>query len=205
MCSAERGRAGAPPDHELVERSRAGDRDALEVLLERHFDRVHAICRRVAGNHHDALDATQEALVAVARHIGTFDGRSRFTTWLYRVATNAALDEIRRRHRRPRPVEEVPDGGRRSFESGVDARIDVGAALEELPEEYRAAVVLRDLVDLDYEEIARILEVPIGTVRSRISRGRAALADAVERSDAAGIHDRGNSETYSPRPTPETP
>lgn len=166
-------------DVELARRAGDGDRRALETLLERHFDRVHAVCRRVAGNRDDAQDATQEALVAVARRIGTYDGRAAFTTWLHRVAVNAALDELRRRGRRPVPAEELPEAPGRSFESAVDARLDVDAALAGVPEDFRVAVVLRDLADLEYEEIARILDVPIGTVRSRIARGRAALAERV--------------------------
>ena len=138
----------------------------------------------MTGHGEDALDATQEALIAVTRGIHRYDGRAAFTTWLYRVATNAALDEVRRRSRRPVPSDADPDwsgpaavGGPGSVESAVTARLDVDAALATLPAEFRAAVVLRDLCDLDYAEIAETLGIPIGTVRSRIARGRAALAD----------------------------
>ena len=182
------GEAGAASDEALAAAANAGDRGALEVLLARHVDRVHAICRRVTGHPEDALDATQEALIAVTRGLHRYDGRSLFTTWLYRVATNAALDELRRRKRRPVPAEPPADdrpspGGAgaavapASVESVVAARLDVDAALASLSPEFRAAVVLRDLCDLDYSEIAEVLDVPIGTVRSRIARGRAAIAD----------------------------
>lgn len=184
----------APGDAELARAAAAGDRRALEALLERHFDLVHAVCRRVTADPDDALDATQEALLAVARHIGRWDARARFTTWLYRVATNAALDELRRRKRRPTPSDLLPDGQRSSFEPGVDARLDVDTALAGLTPEFRAAVVLRDLCDLDYEEIAHVLDVPIGTVRSRIARGRAALAEGL-----------GNSPDPSDRPMTREP
>jgi RNA polymerase sigma-70 factor, ECF subfamily len=170
-------------DNDLARAAAAGDRRALEILLERHFDYVHAVCRRVTGHAEDALDATQEALISVTRRIGSFDGRSQFTTWLYRVATNAALDEVRRRKRRPAPSELSYDAGPvpleatvASPEGPVNARLDVDAALARLPEEFRVAVVLRDLADLDYAEIAEALDIPIGTVRSRIARGRQALA-----------------------------
>ncbi len=152
------------------------------MLLARHFDRVHAICRRITGHPEDALDATQEALIAISRGISRYDARAAFTTWLYRVATNAALDEVRRRKRRPTPadveaLEPAPAGGSGgSVESAVAARIDVDAALAALAPEFRAAVILRDLCDLDYAEIADALGVPLGTVRSRIARGRAAIA-----------------------------
>jgi len=178
------GGGGEASDEALAAAANAGDRGALEVLLSRHLDRVHAICRRVTGHPEDALDATQEALIAVTRGLHRYDGRSLFTTWLYRVATNAALDELRRRKRRPEPaelVEDRPPGGAGGVsapvESAVAARLDVDAALAGLSPEFRAAVVLRDLCDLDYAEIAEALDVPIGTVRSRIARGRAAIAE----------------------------
>jgi RNA polymerase sigma-70 factor (ECF subfamily) len=171
-------------DEELAKRAGTGDRRALETLLDRHADRVHAVCRRVLADAEDALDATQDALIAIARGIGRFDGRSAFTTWLYRVATNAALDEGRRKARRPGPIEVSPGSpadivGGGSLEDAVVSRIDVDAALRELPEDFRVAVVLRDLCDLDYAEIAEVTGVPPGTVRSRIARGRAALAAAL--------------------------
>jgi RNA polymerase sigma-70 factor (ECF subfamily) len=160
----------------LAHAARAGDRAALERLLHDHADRIHAVCRRIIGNPEDALDATQEAMIAVARGITRFDGNSRISTWIYRVATNAALDELRRQRRRPVPAEsEVTSDPRRDSTAAVDARLDVDAALATVPEEFRVAVVLRDLCDLDYAEIADALNVPIGTVRSRIARGRAAL------------------------------
>src|SRR4029079_15320786 len=84
-------------DQGLVRAARSGDRQALEDLLRRQYDRLHALCRRLTGNDADAMDATQEALIAVARGLDRFDERSSFKTWAYRVATNAALDELRRR------------------------------------------------------------------------------------------------------------
>jgi RNA polymerase sigma-70 factor, ECF subfamily len=164
-------------DATLARRAAGGDRRALERLLDRHADRVHAICRRIVGDPDDALDATQEALIAVTRGIGRFDGRSAFTTWLYRVATNAALDELRRKRRRPQPAAELPDAGLAPgrIDDTVAERLDIDQALACIQEEYRVAVVLRDLGDLDYAAIAEILDVPVGTVRSRIARGRAAL------------------------------
>lgn len=163
-------------DDALALAARAGDRAALEQLLHAHTDRIHAVCRRIVGHPEDALDATQETMIAVARGITRFDGQSKISTWIYRVATNAALDEVRRQRRRPVPADlpETTAGGG-DITDAVHARLDVDAALATLPDEYRAAVVLRDLCDLDYAEIAEILDVPPGTVRSRISRGRTAL------------------------------
>lgn len=143
---------------------------------------MYRICRRIAGNDADALDATQEALIAVVRGLPRFDFRSAFTTWLYRVATNACLDELRRRQRRPRPDDEVAtaradhEPGAPALDDSVGDRLDLDAALASLPEEFRVAVVLRDQLGLDYAEIAEVVGIPPGTVRSRIARGRAALA-----------------------------
>ena len=163
--------------------AQAGDRAALDALLRRHHDRILAVCRRLAGNEADALDAAQEALIAIVRGLPGFDGRAAFSTWAYRVATNACLDELRRRRRRPVPG--LPEagiaGGRDAVRTapGIDVvpdRLAIDAALARLPEEFRAAVVLRDLCDLDYAEIAVALEIPPGTVRSRIARARSLLA-----------------------------
>ncbi|HEY7133955.1 MAG TPA: RNA polymerase sigma factor [Acidimicrobiia bacterium] len=180
-----------PPDGdddvELVARAARGDRDALDALLDRHIDRVHTICARILANREDALDATQEALLAIARGIGRFDGRSSFTTWLYRVTTNAALDEARRRSRRPMPTAALPDPGVDAhLDADVAHRLDLDAALADLPPDFRAALVLRDVADLDYAQIGTILGIPPGTVRSRISRGRAALARALGNPATAG-------------------
>src|SRR5829696_9779462 len=88
-------------DRQLVAAAQAGDRRALDELLRRHYDRVHAVCRRIAGSARDADDAAQEAMIGIVRGLPRFDGRSQFSTWVYRIATNAALDELRRRKRRP--------------------------------------------------------------------------------------------------------
>jgi RNA polymerase sigma-70 factor (ECF subfamily) len=183
-------------DRALAAAAVRGERGAIDTLLARHLDRVHAVCRRILGNDQDALDATQEALIAITRGIASFDGRARFTTWCYRVATNAALDEARRRKRRPVVVEELPDTPGTTADPGarVAEALDVDAALAALPADYRAAVALRDLAGLDYAEIATVLGIPPGTVRSRIARGRAALADRL-----------GNRDDISDRPTPQKP
>ena len=169
----------------LVSAAQGGERDAVEQLLRSHYDQIHAICRRLAGNDADAQDATQQALIAIVRGLPHFQGRSRFSTWAYRVATNAALDELRRRARRPVPM--APDDAERLAGSqqradpaaAVAAAADIDDALAQLPLRFRAPVVLRDLAGCDYAEIGSILCIPPGTVRSRIARGRARLADAL--------------------------
>src|SRR5215218_11364724 len=97
-------------DRQLVAAAQAGDRAALDTLLRRHYDGVHAVCRRIAGSSRDADDAAQEAMIGIVRGLAKFDGRSAFSTWAYRIATNAALDELRRRRRRP-PLAVVTDDG----------------------------------------------------------------------------------------------
>jgi RNA polymerase sigma-70 factor (ECF subfamily) len=183
-------------DEDLAARAARGDANALDTLLRRHTSLVHSVCRRVLGHRDDALDASQEALIAIARKIHQFDGRSRFSTWAYRVATNAALDEGRRRNRRPQPSEMLPDRASatgRAVDEHVADRLDIDAALETLSPDYRAAVALRDLVGMDYTEIGEVLGIPPGTVRSRIARGRAAVAEAL-----------GNREPSLERPTSGT-
>jgi RNA polymerase sigma-70 factor (ECF subfamily) len=146
----------------------------------------------VCGNDADGADATQEALLAIVRGLPRYDGRAAFGTWAYRVATNACLDELRRRTRRPVPgLEHLPEPASDHDPGDVAAAsVDVDAALATLGPDFRAAVVLRDLCALDYAEIAEVLDVPVGTVRSRIARGRAAVA----------AHLSGN-----PTPAPERP
>ena len=132
-------------------------------------------------------DATQEALIALVRGLERFDERSLFTTWAYRIATNAALDELRRRRRRPEPglsaITPNPPAGEPGFDQTVATRLDLDAALTGLAPDFRAPVVLRDLCALSYDEIAEVLQIPPGTVRSRIARGRAALAGVLRAVD----------------------
>jgi RNA polymerase sigma-70 factor (ECF subfamily) len=170
----------------LLDRAVAGDSVALEQLLRDNYSLVHAVCRRLTGSDTDALDASQDALMAVVRGIQRFDRRSRFSTWVYRIAVNASIDELRRRSRRPVPVlDPVAEAGAGSDDGGtcedaVADRVDVDGALMRLPVEFRAPVVLRDLCGLDYQEIAEVLRIPGGTVRSRIARGRAILVGLLD-------------------------
>ncbi len=150
----------------------------MNALLERHYERLYAICRRIAGNDADAADACQEALMAVVRGLPRFDNRSSFKTWSHRVATNACLDELRRRKRRPIAVVDEPDriSDEPEVAQRVSDRLTIDEALPQIPEEFRAPVVLRDVIGMDYAEIAETLELAPGTVRSRIARGRRHLA-----------------------------
>lgn len=143
---------------------------------------VRAVCHRIVNNAADADDATQMALISIVRALPTFDRRSKFSTWVYRIATNAALDEIRRTHRRALPTDHDtldldPSVHTPDATAAVDAQMDVSSALSAIPEDFRTALVLRHVADLEYEEIALALEIPVGTVRSRLARGRAQLAE----------------------------
>lgn len=187
-------------DAALIAAAQAGDRAAVDALLRRHYDRIFGVCRRITGNDADAADAAQEALIAMVRHLAKFDGRSSFGTWAYRIATNASLDELRRRRRRPSvgvgesvghdPAHELidPDAGLRI--DGVADRLALDVALAALPEDFRVPLVLRDVGTLDYGEIASVLDIPIGTVKSRIARGRAALAVFLRSGNRQDLHER---------------
>jgi RNA polymerase sigma-70 factor (ECF subfamily) len=195
----------------LVAAAQGGDRFALDQLLRRHYERIHAVCRRVAGSTRDADDACQEALIKIVRNLPRFDGRSSFGTWAYRIATNASLDELRKRQRRPslhavdeehRP--ELVDAQAGSYAEQYPDRLLLDDALDRLSEDLRIAVVLRDVADLDYAEIAETLDLPIGTVKSRISRGRAALASLLRLDEYPPPGSRGNQPTDDERPTDRT-
>jgi RNA polymerase sigma-70 factor (ECF subfamily) len=183
-------------DDELVAAAQRGDGAAMDQLLRRHYDRAHAVCRRIAGTSRDADDAAQEAMIRIVRNIHKFDGRSAFGTWVYRIATNTALDELRKRKRRPMlhlvddddergtPRESADELAHRHVESVVD-RLAIDAALAELPEDFRIPVVMRDVGDLDYAEIAAEIGVPVGTVKSRIARGRRMLIETLGNQDGS--------------------
>lgn len=163
-----------------------GDRAAMpswDELVRQHADRVYRLAYRLSGNQHDAEDLTQETFIRVFRSLqsyqpGTFEG------WLHRITTNLFLDMVRRRSRirmeaLPEDYDRVPADGPTPEEIYHDSRLgaDLQAALDSLPAEFRAAVVLCDIEGLSYEEIGATLGVKLGTVRSRIHRGRQALRD----------------------------
>ena len=179
MADAPRG----APDGELVRRFLAGDAGAATELITRHERRVYAVCLRVLGNPDDAADAAQDALLAMIRKLDGFRGEAAFTTWLYRVAMNVCYDHLRRAKRRPvlRRDDDAP-APEPAIDDHADAVVgahDVAAALEQVPEDFRVAIVLADVHDLPYDEIAKVLDLPVGTVKSRVHRGRIALAKAL--------------------------
>jgi RNA polymerase sigma-70 factor (ECF subfamily) len=155
----------------------AGDAAALDRLVRIVAERVRARCQRILPNPWDAEEAAQEVLIVLVRRIGSFEGRSRFTTWLYQVTSGVALDTYRKLKRRSAEVggdlPVVIADARTSVIAG--ARVDLYDALERVDARYAEAVVLRDLCQLDYPEIAAALDVPTGTVKSRIHEGRRQL------------------------------
>ena len=188
-------------DEDLVRRAQGGDRGALDTLLRRHYDTIRAVVHRIVINSHDAEDATQMALIAIARGINAFDGRSSLTTWMYRIATNAAIDEVRRIRRRPLPTDDDVTLNTSMTDSSESTltQMTVVHALRELPEEFRTALVLRHVADLEYDDIAAIQNVPVGTVRSRLSRAREQMARLLAGTHASG--DGGNESHHGNRQT----
>jgi RNA polymerase sigma-70 factor (ECF subfamily) len=164
-------------DRALLAAHVAGDRDAFGDLARRHGDRLYAVAVRTLGDRDQAADAVQDALLNAYRRAGSYRGESRVTTWLHRVVVNACLDRVRREAVRaavPLPETELAVPG--DPHADRETAMDVAAALAMLPPDQRAAVVLVDLMGTPVEEAARILDAPVGTVKSRCSRARARLA-----------------------------
>lgn len=177
-------------DIDLVERHRSGDAHAFDEVYERFGEMVYNLALRLSGNREEAADLTQEIFLRIYRHLGSFGGRSTLKTWIFRVALNHCRDRLSRFSPAILPIEEgMEDGGTtladpaRSPEEMALAADDgrrVSAGLSLLPQVFREAVVLRDLEGLSYDEIAEVLGVRVGTVRSRIARGRDQLRSLLE-------------------------
>lgn len=171
----------AKQDAALVERYLGGDHAAFDELMRAHQERVFGVCLRMLRDRETALDAAQETFITVFRKADRFSGRSAFSTWLYRVAVNTCYDVLRKQQRhRTEPLPETTDpSDQRAIDpfDSAEIRPDVEAALMSLPEEFRAAVILSDLEGLSLQMVSDALEVPVGTVKSRIFRGRKLLAE----------------------------
>ncbi|MCU0726818.1 MAG: sigma-70 family RNA polymerase sigma factor [Planctomycetes bacterium] len=172
-------------DEELVRRSRRGDREAFGELVVRYENRIHATVFRILGNRDDAREFAQDTFLRAFDRLSTFRDGARFSTWLYTIALNVTRSELRRRKarrdRRPLSLEQTeidPPDGAEAPEEGAGRRELAALALRELDRldtEAREVVVLRDLEDLSYEEIAGVLGCPPGTVKSRLFRAREEL------------------------------
>jgi RNA polymerase sigma-70 factor (ECF subfamily) len=175
---------GRVADEELLDNFLNGSEDAFTELMRRHEDRIFSVAMRMTGNRADALDATQETFIQAFRKAARFRGDSAFGTWLWRIGINACNDILRKRKRVPQPEEdpavEEPAGGSPSVDDAVATRLELKDALAILSTDYREAVVMHDLGGIPYEEIATLTGVSIGTVKSRISRGRKRLAHLLE-------------------------
>ena len=169
-----------PSDEELISRHLSGDRSAFGLLVERHQRRVYNLTYRMLGRPEDAADAAQDAFVTCMQKLSGFRGTSAFTTWLHRVTVNICYDALRKRAREV-PVEEQEDSAAAPGDLAADsaAAVDVQRALLQVPDEFRAVLVMHDVQGVPYEEIAEALGAPVGTVKSRLHRGRVALARAL--------------------------
>jgi len=175
-------------DTELVARAAKGDTSAFESLMELHEGRIYAIALRMCGNREDAQDCAQEAMLRIYHALDRFKGQSSFATWVYRITMNSCLDELRKRKvRAAASLDAMLETGwsPAAGEGGLpevqalrgEQRDIIRAAITSLPEDMRAVIVLRDIQGFSYEQIADMLDANIGTIKSRISRGREKLRE----------------------------
>ena len=205
LATLQKGRSGplgmpwSAMDEEvhLIDRARSGDGSAAGELLQRYQRRVYGLCLRMLGSTEDAEELTQETFVKALMGLERFDGRSTFSTWLYRIATNACLSRLRSdRVRSKARVASLPDmelSSRPSVQTAEGAfdasgrRRAVSVGLGQIAPEHRVVLVLRDVQGLEYEQVAAVLGVPVGTIKSRLFRARVALRRALEQAHGAPI------------------
>ena len=182
--------ADGPADRDLVDRARKGDRDAFSFLVVRHQDRIYTAVLRFCGDAEDARDIVQRAFLNAWRRLDAFKGDSAFTTWMYRIAFNESVSFRREGGRRklvalqgrdgepgPEPADDRRPSDRLESEEGKGK---VQEALNQLDPDERKILILKELEDRSYDEIAEILEIPKGTVRSRLFRAREALREKLK-------------------------
>jgi len=190
---------------ELVEEYKRGDAEAVAILLRAYQRRMYSICYRMLRNEEDSRDLTQDSMIRVMEGLAGFDSRARLSTWIVRVTMNCCISHIRKRKLRThasidQPIdtagfqdpnaEQIVASGRSILEGGEpgpadrvemeETRAAVIRALDRLDPSMRAVIILRDMQELDYQQVAEVLEVPVGTVKSRLFRARAALRDLIE-------------------------
>lgn len=180
----------SPPavDAQLLGRVADGDHEAFTAVMTAHEDRVFAVCLRILGNREVALDATQETFLTVFRKASQFKGEAAAGTWIYRIAVNTCYDLLRKaKRRRAGPLPETYDPADPGAEAMVESaalRPEIERALAELPPEFRSAIVLADIEGMALPDVAEAIGVPVGTVKSRVFRGRRLLARSLgNRSD----------------------
>jgi RNA polymerase sigma-70 factor, ECF subfamily len=167
-------------DAVLIAKVVEGDHDAFATLMRRHEDRFFSVCLRIMGNRSGALDATQETFLTLYRKASQYQATAAVGTWLYRIAINTCYDLLRKERRRP--SEAMPsyldpaDPRGEDLYTSADLRPSIEAALSTLTPDFRAVVVLSDLEGMSLPEVAAALEIPVGTVKSRLFRARRQLA-----------------------------
>jgi len=179
----------AMEESRLIQRASNGDAAAFNSLMGMHERRMYAVALRMCGNPEDAQDCLQEAMLRVYRAISGFKAQSSFSTWVYRITMNTCLDELRKRKNRPNTsLDSLLDSGWSPIDRGEsperrtmrrEMRRSLMACMSELPDDMRAAVLLRDVQGYSYDEIASMLNVNVGTIKSRISRGREKLREKI--------------------------
>ncbi len=183
-------------EHErlLIERAQSGDVESFEKLIRTHQAYAYNIAYRMMGNEEDAKDASQEALIKVFKSLKGYNGDSAFTTWLYRIVMNTCKDLLRKRKPNEVSIDRGFDTGEESPGIEIEdnssdpvtkyeekeVRVTIASAIEQLPENFRSVVVLREIQGMSYDEIAEIEDIPVGTVRSRINRGRRILREILK-------------------------
>jgi len=178
-------------DDRLVDLALNGDARAFELLMEKHESKMYAVALRMCKNREDAQDCLQDAMLRIYKALPTFKGQSSFSTWAYRITMNTCLDDLRRKKvRQASSLDQMLEVGwapvddnntaERHLENS-ELKRNLSKAIQTLPEEMRAAVVLRDVQGFSYEEIANMLSTNVGTVKSRISRGREKLREILSR------------------------
>jgi RNA polymerase sigma-70 factor (ECF subfamily) len=189
--------AASPSDDELIARARAKDFAAFETLLGRYEDKVYRLAFRIVRNETDAKEILQETFVSIWRKLDTFKGDSQFGSWVYRIATNAALMRLRSQRRHPEvSTEELPIGYLDNYGQPMPAgenwskrpddqlqsselRTHIQTAVDALPDIYRTVFIVRDVEGLSTEETAASLGISVPTVKTRLHRARIALRDAI--------------------------
>jgi RNA polymerase sigma-70 factor (ECF subfamily) len=201
VAGSDRTREQNPSDGELIAQVLAGDESSYEVLVTRYRDYVYTIAVRIVGNEEDARDVAQEAFVRAYRALPRFRGDSKFSSWLYRIATNRALTHLKKRRRRAVTVDieagphveagAIDDGRGDEVSPEIAVRDEefrraVRSAVLELPEQYRVVVTLFYLEERSYKEVAATLGIPMGTLKTHLHRARALLRDILTEHDLDG-------------------
>lgn len=182
-------------DQLLVERSKKGDREAFEHLVKIYEHKVYTIAYRLMGNHADAADLAQDAFIKIYQALPNFRGDSSFSTWIYHITVNVCRDELRKRQRRPTVSldDNNGEGNNNTYEirstaPGPEEMLDrsetqamIQQCLDSLTDDYRTILVMREIQELAYEEIADMLGCSLGTVKSRLSRARQALKEKISK------------------------